>query len=256
MPKKRILIKISGESLADHGGGNGSVHPSPSSQTHSEILKEKKVFHFPTLSRIAIDMIALKEQGFELCIVVGGGNIVRGSELAQTTYLDRPTADTMGMLATIINAIALQQAIESNGVHCRVMSSFDCQAATEPYVRRRAMRHMEKGKIVIFAAGSGNPYFTTDSAAALRALEMNCDVLLKATTVDGVYSADPKYHKDAIFYETLSYDEVIQKNLKVMDATAFTLLRDHGIPLIIFSIEKTHDIVNFIAGRGRCTRII
>ncbi len=239
LPCKRLLLKISGESLA----------------SHPEAPSDKKVLHFQTLSRIAEDTSRLLQHGIEVCIVVGGGNIVRGSELAQTTYLDQPTADTMGMLATIINAIALQQAIESKGVCSRVMSSFDCQAATEPYIRRRALQHLKKGRIVIFAAGTGNPYFTTDSAAALRTLEMNCDVLLKATKVDGVYSADPKKVKNAFFYETLSYDEAIKYNLKIMDSTAFTLLRDHSTPLIIFSVERTHEIMDFIAGRGHCTRI-
>ncbi len=238
---KRILIKISGEAF--------------SLGAHQDSSKGSKVFHFPTLTRIAKDISTLTQQNFQICIVVGGGNIVRGSEVEQSAYLDRPTADTMGMLATIINAIALRQAFESLGTPTRVMSSFDCQAATEPYVRRRAQRHLEKGRVVIFAAGTGNPYFTTDSAAALRALEMNCDMILKATNVDGLYTEDPKKNKDAQFVNTMSYHEVIKNNFKIMDATAFTLLKDYRMPLIIFSIEKTHEIMDFIAGRGHCTRI-
>ncbi|MEK9971473.1 MAG: UMP kinase, partial [Ferrovibrio sp.] len=192
--------------------------------------------------------------GGEVCLVIGGGNIFRGVAGA-TQGMQRASADYMGMLATVINALALQHALESHGVPSRVMSAIRMDTVCEPYIRRRAIRHMEKGRVVIFAAGTGNPFFTTDTAAALRAAEMGCDALLKGTQVDGVYSADPKKDKSATRYETLTYMDVLQQDLKVMDASAISLARENRIPILVFSLHDAGGFAKVLAGTGRCTTI-
>jgi len=190
----------------------------------------------------------------ELCLVVGGGNIFRGLS-ASKAGIERATADYMGMLATVMNALALQSALEDQGVDTRVMSAISMTNVCEPYIRRKADRHMEKGRVVIFAAGTGNPYFTTDTAAALRAAEMQCDALLKGTQVDGVYDSDPKTNKNAKRYDKLSYQKVLADDLRVMDAAAVTLMRDNTIPIIVFSIHETGGFDAVLRGDGDCTII-
>ena len=196
----------------------------------------------------------MAELGVEVCIVVGGGNIFRGVSGA-STGMDRASADYMGMLATVMNALAMQSALEGIGAQTRVLSAIPMQSVSEPYIRRRAVRHMEKGRIVIFAAGTGNPFFTTDTAAALRASEMGCDALLKATKVDGIYSADPETDPDAERFEKLSYLEVLSKDLKVMDAAAVSLARENNIPILVFSIQSAGAFVDVAKGGGTYTII-
>lgn len=231
--KRRILLKLSGEALM--GDGQFGIDQE-------------------TCIAFANEVKAAKDSGIELCLVVGGGNIFRGVAGA-AMGMERATADYMGMLATIMNALALQGALESIGVHTRVQSAIPMQSICEPYIRRRAMRHMEKGRIVIFAAGVGSPFFTTDSGAALRAAEMGCDALLKGTSVDGVYTADPKKDPTATRYDTLTYTDVLAKNLKVMDASAVSLMRDNGIPIIVFNIRERGRLAEVLEGRGVCTII-
>lgn len=233
MKYKRVLIKLSGEALAgDQSFGiDGKM-----------------------LSTIASEIVDLHKTGTEIAIVVGGGNIHRGVAGA-TTGMDRSTSDYMGMMATVINCLALQDNIERQGVYSRVMSAIDMQEVAEPYIRRRAVRHLEKKRVVIFAAGTGNPYFTTDTAAALRASEMNCEALIKATLVDGVYSSDPKKNKDAIKYDHLSYLDVLSKDLKVMDASAVSLARENKIPIIVCSIAKNKNLTHVLNGKGSFTII-
>ena len=192
--------------------------------------------------------------GLQICIVVGGGNIYRGVS-SSNNGMDRATGDYMGMLATVMNSLAIQNAMEQMGVQTRVQSALPISAVCEPYIRRRAKRHMEKGRVVIFAAGTGNPYFTTDTAAALRASEMNCDAIIKATLVDGVYSADPKKDNDAFKYDTLSYLDVLSKDLKVMDASAISLARENKIPIIVCSIIKDENLNKVLNGSGVYTLI-
>ena len=192
--------------------------------------------------------------GLQICIVVGGGNIYRGIS-SSNNGMDRATGDYMGMLATVMNSLAIQNAMEQLGVQTRVQSALPISAVCEPYIRRRAKRHMEKGRVVIFAAGTGNPYFTTDTAAALRASEMNCDAIIKATLVDGVYSADPKKDKKAVKYDTLSYLDVLSKDLKVMDASAISLARENKIPIIVCSIIKDDNLNKVLKGQGTFTLI-
>ena len=204
------------------------------------------------VDRVAEEVKSVVDMGVEVCIVIGGGNIFRGvSGAAQG--MDRATADYMGMLATVINALAMQNALEKAGVPTRVASAIPMSSVCEPYIRRRAMRHMEKGRAVIFAAGTGNPFFTTDSAAALRASEMQCDALLKATKVDGVYSADPSKVKDATRYDRLSYMDVLSQDLQVMDASAISLARQSKIPILVFSIFTHGAFAEVMQGRGRFT---
>jgi uridylate kinase len=207
-----------------------------------------------TVARIARDVQSVNRMGVEICLVIGGGNIFRGMTGA-TQGMQRAAADYMGMLATVMNALALQNALEQLGVHTRVQSAITMTAVCEPYIRRRALRHMEKGRVVIFAAGTGNPFFTTDTAAALRASEMGCDVLLKGTKVDGVYSADPKKVADAQRYDQLNYLEVLSRDLKVMDAAAISLARENRIPILVFSIQQEGAFADVIAGKGRFTII-
>lgn len=209
---------------------------------------------FETVDRITAEIKAVHQMGGEVCLVIGGGNIFRGVAGA-TQGMQRASADYMGMLATVINALALQHALESHGVPSRVMSAIRMDTVCEPYIRRRAIRHMEKGRVVIFAAGTGNPFFTTDTAAALRAAEMGCDALLKGTQVDGVYSADPKKDKSATRYETLTYLDVLQQDLKVMDASAISLARENRIPILVFSLHEAGGFAKVLAGTGRCTTI-
>lgn len=229
----RVMLKISGEALmGDQGYG---LHP-------------------PTVARIADEVESVAEMGVEVCMVIGGGNIFRGLQ-GSAQGMERTTADYMGMLATVMNALAMQSAIEDKGLHCRVISAIRMDEVCEPYIRRRAIRHLEKGRIVIFAAGTGNPYFTTDTAATLRANEMNCEAIFKGTKVDGVYDKDPKKHDDAKRYETVSYDEVLQKHLGVMDASAIALARDNRLPIIVFSLDEPGGFRSILAGEGTYTRV-
>ena len=207
-----------------------------------------------TLDATAQDIAAVVNQGFELCLVVGGGNIFRGVSLAGKG-MERASADYMGMLATVMNALALQGALEKAGVHTRVQSAIPMDAVCEPYIRRRALRHLEKGRVVIFAAGLGAPFFTTDTPAALRAAEMGCDALFKGTSVDGVYTADPKKDPAATRYEELTYQEVLAKDLRVMDASAIALMRDNAIPIVVFSIRERGNFLKVLMGGGVRTTI-
>ena len=230
---RRILVKLSGEALL--GGEDYGIDP--------VILK-----------RIAGEIHDLTQMGVQVAVVLGGGNIFRGAGLARAG-MDRVTADHMGMLATVINALALQDALESLGTYARVMSALRINEVCEDYIRRRAVRHLEKGRVVIFGAGTGNPFFTTDTAAALRAAEMACNALLKATQVDGVYSADPKKFPDAKRYDSLSYHEVLAQNLQVMDASAISLSRENGIPILVFSLGEPGALAKVLRGEGRATII-
>ncbi|MCG8544772.1 MAG: UMP kinase [Alphaproteobacteria bacterium] len=230
---RRVLLKLSGEALmGDREYGLDPV----------------------TVDRIANEVKAVAELGVEICLVIGGGNIFRGVSGA-ANGMERATADYMGMLATVMNALGMQSALERAGAQTRVLSAIPMQSICEPYIRRRAVRHMEKGRIVIFAAGTGNPFFTTDTAAALRASEMSCDAMLKATKVDGVYSADPMEEPDAERYERLSYLEVLSRDLKVMDASAISLARENDIPIIVFSIRDSGAFANVIKRVGKFTII-
>jgi uridylate kinase len=230
---QRVLLKISGEALMG---------------------PQEFGLDQATVARIARDVQSVNRMGVEICLVIGGGNIFRGMTGA-TAGMQRAAADYMGMLATVMNALALQNSLEQLGVHTRVQSAITMTAVCEPYIRRRALRHMEKGRVVIFAAGTGNPFFTTDTAAALRASEMGCDVLLKGTKVDGVYSADPKKTPDAERYDQLTYLEVLSRDLKVMDAAAISLARENRIPILVFSIQQEGAFADVIAGKGRFTII-
>jgi uridylate kinase len=233
MKFKRILLKLSGEVLM--GGQQFGIDP----ETVAALAKEVK---------------AAKETGLEMCLVIGGGNIFRGMAGA-AKGMDRAQADYMGMLATVMNALAMQNALEQLGVPTRVQSAIEMDKVCEPVIRRRAERHLEKGSVVIFAAGVGAPYFTTDSGAALRAAEMKCDALLKGTSVDGIYDSDPKKNAAAKRYDTVDYDTVLAKNLKVMDAAAVALCRDNGIPIIVFSIREQGNLAKVLAGRGVQTTV-
>ena len=230
---KRILLKLSGEALMGE----------------REFGLETK-----TVVRIAHEIKGVLKIGCELCLVIGGGNIFRGMEAAGQG-LERGTADYMGMLATVINALAMQGALERIGIHTRVQSAIPMSTVCEPYIRRRAIRHMEKGRVVIFAAGTGNPYFTTDTAAALRAVEMGCDALFKGTQVDGVYSDDPHKVSEAFRYESLSYKEVLSRDLKVMDASAISLAKENNIPILVFGLYKSGEFANVVKGQGQFTII-
>ena len=229
----RALLKISGEALL--GAGEYGVD-------------------FDTVRRIAEDVKAVRDLGAEVCLVIGGGNIFRGISGA-TVGMERASADYMGMLATVMNALAMQSALEDIGQPTRVLSAIPMDTVCEPYIRRRAMRHMEKGRVVIFAAGTGNPFFTTDTTAALRAAEMECDCLLKGTQVDGVYDKDPKHNSDATRYDRLSYHQVLARDLKVMDAAAISLARENAIPILVFSIHNDGAFADVLRGTGRCTVI-
>jgi uridylate kinase len=230
---KRVLLKVSGEALmGDQGFG----------------------IDLATLDAVAADVGEVVAQGIEVCLVIGGGNIFRGLSMAGRG-MERASADYMGMLATIMNALAMQAALEKLGIHTRVQSAIPMDAICEPYIRRRALRHLEKGRVVIFAAGVGAPFFTTDSGAALRSAEMGCDALFKGTSVDGVYTADPKKDPTATRYEQLTYQEVLAKDLRVMDASAISLMRDNAIPIIVFSIRARGSFLNVVKGEGLHTVI-
>jgi uridylate kinase len=230
---RRVLLKVSGEALM----GNGSFG-----------------VDIDVIDRIARDVKEAHLAGSEICMVVGGGNIFRGLA-GSAKGIDRSTADYMGMLATVMNALALQAGLERVGLASRVQSAIAMNNVCEPYIRRRAIRHMEKGRVVIFGAGTGNPFFTTDTAAALRAAEMGCNALLKATQVDGVYSADPKKDSTATRYDSLSYHEVLAKNLQVMDAAAISLSRENRIPILVFSLGEPGALAQVLRGEGRATII-
>ena len=223
---QRVLIKLSGEALM--GQYEYGIDPN-------------------VITRIAAELAQLSKLGVQVAVVIGGGNIFRGAGLSQGG-MDRVTGDHMGMLATVINSLALQDALERLNVYCRVMSAIKINQVCEDYIRRRAIRHLEKGRIVVFAAGTGNPYFTTDSAASLRASEINADIVLKATKVDGVYDTDPKKNPNAKKYDEITYDEAINKKLAVMDATALVLCRDNNIPLRVFNIFNENDLLSIIQG--------
>ncbi len=233
MGYKRIMMKLSGEALM---GGN-----------EYGICTE-------TLSRFADDLREVKKSGIDVCVVVGGGNIFRGISGA-AKGMDRATADYMGMLATVMNALGLQGALEAKGMETRVQSAIPMSSVCEPYIRRRAIRHLERGRVVIFGAGTGNPFFTTDTAAALRAVEMGCDGLFKATKVDGVYSEDPMLNPKALRHDHLSYQDVLAKDLRVMDAAAISLARDNKIPVVVFSIKEKGNMAKVVQGSGVCTTI-
>ncbi len=207
-----------------------------------------------TLTRVAEEIRAVVDMGIEVCLVIGGGNIFRGLSGA-AAGMERTSADYMGMLATVINSLAMQNALERIGLQTRVQSAIPMSTVCEPYIRRRASRHMEKGRIVIFAAGTGNPFFTTDTAAALRAVEMKCDVLVKATQVDGVYSADPRKVPDAVRYDSLSFMDVLANELEVMDATAIALCRENDLPILVFNLHEPGSFAKVLAGQGRYTLI-
>lgn len=223
---KRILLKLSGEALMGEQGFG--IDPA-------------------TITRIAQEIKDVHELGLEIAIVVGGGNIFRGVALS-ARGMDRASADYMGMLATTINALALQDALEKQGVFTRVMTAIEMHEVAEPFIRRRAIRHVEKGRVVIFAAGTGNPYFTTDSAAALRALEIKADAILKATKVEGIYTADPKTDNTATMFDRISYLDVIQRDLKVMDTSAISLCRERGVPIHVFNLNRTGNIARVVCG--------
>ena len=206
----------------------------------------------PTVDLVAKDIISIHELNVEICLVIGGGNIFRGLQ-GSAKGMERTTADYMGMLATIMNALAMQSALDSYGIHTRVMSAISVDQICEPYIRRRAVRHLEKKRVCIFAAGTGNPYFTTDTAATLRATEMNCEAIFKGTNVDGIYNKDPNISKDAIKYDEVTYDQILQQNLKVMDASAVALARDNKIPIVVFSLKNFGNMKDVIQGNGRFT---
>ena len=206
----------------------------------------------PTVDLVAKDIISIHELDVEICLVIGGGNIFRGLQ-GSAKGMERTTADYMGMLATIMNALAMQSALESYGIHTRVMSAISVDQICEPYIRRRAVRHLEKKRVCIFAAGTGNPYFTTDTAATLRATEMNCEAIFKGTNVDGIYNKDPNISKDAIKYDEVTYDQILQQNLKVMDASAVALARDNKIPIVVFSLKDFGNMKDVIQGNGKFT---
>lgn len=224
---RRVLLKLSGESFCSPGGFGIGVDE---------------------LRSIASEVVEASRLGAQIAIVVGGGNLIRGAELASAGHIHQATADHMGMLGTVINALALKEMLKKLGAECRVMSAIEIRAVAEPFIRGRALRHLEKGRIVILAAGTGNPFFTTDTCAALRATELECDILVKATKVDGVYTADPKKDKTATRYEQLSFSEALAKRLKVMDMTALAMCQEHEIPVLIFDFNKPGNIARVIRG--------
>jgi uridylate kinase len=232
-PMKRILVKLSGEALM----GSQSYGLDPD-----------------TVSRLALEIKHVHDLGIQMAVVIGGGNIFRGVN-GETQGLDRTTSDYMGMLATVINGLALQSALEKIGVEARVQSAIPMETVCESYIRRRAISHLNKGRVVIFAAGTGNPYFTTDTCAVLRASEMNCNVLLKGTKVDGIYSADPKTNPDAARFDRLTYEHVIRDKLEVMDMAAIALARDNHLPLVVFSIAQKGCLMKAIKGDGNYTLV-
>jgi len=234
MAYKRILLKLSGEALM--GEQSYGIDPARLEQYAAEIQK-------------------VRDQGVEIAIVIGGGNIYRGVQ-AERSGIDRVQGDYMGMLATVINAMAIQSTLEKHGMYTRLMSGIKMEAVCEPFIRRRAVRHLEKGRIVIFGAGIGNPYFTTDSTASLRAIEVEADVVLKGTRVDGVYSSDPEKDKNAVRFDNLSFNEVIQKGYSIMDMTAFTLCQENNVPIIVFDMNKPGNLEKLISGKEKVGTLI
>jgi len=230
---QRVLLKLSGEALM--GEQQFGIDPGVTTQ-------------------IAKDIQEIQELGVQTAVVIGGGNLFRGLA-ASARGMDRATADYMGMLATVINALALQDALEHQGIASRVASAIEMRAVAEPFIRRRAVRHLEKGRVVVFAAGTGNPYFTTDTAAALRAMEMKADVILKGTKVDGIYTADPMTHPDATKYDDISYLQVLERELKVMDATAISLCMDNKLPIVVFNLRTPGNLRRVIMGEGVGTTV-
>ncbi len=230
---KRVLLKISGEALM--GPTGYGLHP-------------------PTVERIAREVKSVHDLGVEICMVIGGGNIFRGLS-GSAQGMERTTADYMGMLATVMNALAMQSSLESIGVFTRVISAIRMDEVAEPYIRRRAVRHLEKKRVCIFAAGTGNPYFTTDTAATLRANEMACEAIFKGTKVDGVYDKDPNKFADAVRYDIVSYDDCLANRLGVMDASAIALARDNNLPIIVFSLDEPGGFRGILAGEGTYTRV-
>ena len=226
---KRILLKISGEALM--GQLNGGLHP-------------------PTVNKIASEIKKVHETGVEVCLVIGGGNIFRGLQ-GSAQGMERTTADYMGMLATVMNSLAMQSELEKININTRVISAIPMDQICEPYIRRRAVRHLEKNRVCIFAAGTGNPYFTTDTAATLRAIEMKCQAIFKATKVDGIYDKDPELNPKAKYLETVTYDKALQEKLRVMDASAIALARDNNIPIVVFSLFETDDFLSIVNGKGK-----
>ena len=224
---RRVLLKLSGEALM--GEGQFGIDPE-------------------TLHRLAEEVYDVHQQGVEIALVIGGGNIFRGVATSTRHGMDRASADYMGMMGTVMNALAMQDAIERLGVSTRVLSAIEMKELCEPYIRRRAIRHLEKRRVVIFAAGTGNPYFTTDTAAALRAMEIHAEVLLKATKVDGIYDKDPKKHPDAVRFSHLTYLDVLQRNLQVMDSTAIALCRDNRLPVLVFNLHRPGNIARVVTG--------
>ncbi|MGR3455965.1 UMP kinase [Pseudooceanicola sp.] len=230
---RRVLLKISGEALM--GDQQYGLHP-------------------PTVERIAREVKSVHDMGVEVCMVIGGGNIFRGLS-GSAQGMERTTADYMGMLGTVMNALAMQSALETLKIHTRVVSAIPMDQVCEPYIRRRAVRHLEKKRIVIFAAGTGNPYFTTDTAATLRASEMACEAIFMGKQVDGVYDKDPKLHSDAKRFDHITYDQVLSEYLKVMDASAIALARDNSMPIIVFSLDEPGGFRTILAGEGTYTRV-
>ena len=233
-PPQRVLVKLSGEALAAPDG---------------------YWLYAQTLAELAADIAATVEAGFELAIVVGGGNIVRGARVAQAGWIDRPTADSMGMLATVMNSLALETALNAAGVSARTMSAVSMPTICETYARQPALHHLQRRQVVVLAGGTGNPFFTTDTAAVLRAAELRCGSVLKATQVDGVYSADPKLDPGATRYERLTHDEAIARDLKVMDTAAFALARESRLTVIVGSVHPPSSIAGILAGRAPCTTV-
>ena len=231
---KRVMLKLGGESLVAEEGDFG--------------------LHEDALKNITEEIKAAKDLGVEIAIVIGGGNILRGASLS-SIGIERATGDYMGMLATVINALALQTALEQAGIPTRVQTAIEIQAVAEAYVRRRAVRHLEKGRVVIFAGGTGNPYFTTDTAASLRAMEIGADVIFKATKVDGIYSSDPRTDTDAVKYDNLSYIDVLKKGLKVMDSTSVSLCMDNKLPMVVFNFRNRHSIKRVLLGEKIVTTV-
>ena len=234
MKFKRILFKISGEAM----------------------MGDKPFGHdLEAINKISKEISKIYKLDVQICLVIGGGNIFRGVSVSNK-LMDRVSADQMGMLATVMNGIALQNSLERIGVETRMQTAIKMDNVCEPFIRRKAIRHLEKGRVVIFVAGTGNPYFTTDTASVLRASEMNCDAIFKGTQVDGVYDKDPKKYNDAKRYDVLTFDEAINKKLEIMDATAFTLARDTGIPIVVFKINEEDSVLKVINGEGRYTTVV
>ncbi|WP_048429877.1 UMP kinase [Methylobacterium indicum] len=231
---RRVLVKLSGEALAAPDGY--WLHP-------------------PTLAALADDIARAVDKGFEIALVVGGGNVIRGARVSAAGWIDRATGDSLGMMATVMNSLALETALNAAGVTARTMSAVSMPTICETYARQPALHHLDKGQVVVLAGGTGNPYFTTDTAAVLRAAELKCDAVLKATQVDGVYSADPKTNPDAVRYDRLSHDEAIARDLKVMDTAAFALARDGGLPLIVGSVHAPSSVTAILTSAAPSTLV-